>query len=189
MKPTRDLTLYPITATETLSALHSTAVAIVSDPDLAGSTDGLAVMYAKDFLEQPGIRAQLAVFLDRVQPKPQPPILENMPSDELQRLVKLAIWDPSIRRRPNELNLYQIKFKGISKRGSHVYDCNEPYASQVRIYVRMMRDGLRVELNEDNFEHARMTEPDPQPSSYSSSEPVSATMAWWNGVVERWKNL
>lgn len=183
----RDIVKNPFTADELIhavarAALNATPHQIVYPPP--PEDDGLALLYTRKFLEQEGVQPQLRRFLETIQPKPEHPALGKLDKKELQSLMKDA--HPGHQTNPK---IWDFEFRGVSSRGSYVYDVNNRMASYVRVYVRREPDGSsRAEFYEDNFELPKRGSK-VEPVSAQKTEPVSATLKWWQRVVEKWRSL
>jgi len=177
----RDVTVQPFTVDEIIDALR---VAGANATALKCEDDAYAIFLLRDFLDDPDLQVRLKIFLDKAQPKRKTPELEHLNGQQVKYLLETARGEVHTKggwRAPSDLTVVSFGFKGISNRGSYVYDLNEGYNSSARLYVRVdPNDGLwRGEVNEDNFDLPRYV-PEPQ----LNDEPVSATMGWWSKLIQ-----
>lgn len=175
----RNITVYPITAEEVREVVGRARDAVGNDTQMGdndtqmGGVDGLALGYLINFLEDERIQLELRRFLEKAQPRLVVQNLDTLDDDTLRKLRNSAYGVAD-----RDRYLFDVKFRGISDRGSYVYD-----SSRERIYVRIVDGELRGEINEDNF---AIKEPCPAPLVIK--EDVEAPVSGLGRLWQDWKN-
>ena len=178
----RNITIHPITVAEVCDVVKRTSAKLDDDTSI-GSVDGLALGYLMNFLEQKWTQKNLLVFLETAQPKLKVEGLDTLDKETVQRLWAGAYGLCSRDKNPI---VHTMEYRGISDRGSHVYDCSKRSVCS-RVYVRIMDSKLRGEINEDNFS---IKEPCPPLVSQIGAHdvdmeaPASGIGRWW----QTWRN-
>lgn len=146
----RNITVNPITVEEVREYLGRQREKI-GDDTIIGGTDGLIAAYLINYFEAKRVQDDLHRFLEEVQPKLEVSGLDALSKKDLEALWRGAYSTSGVRLHKDHSIWGDIEYRGVSKRGSHVYDVNVGYNSQARIYVRIVDGKLRGEVHEDNF--------------------------------------
>lgn len=171
----RSLSLNPIVVVEVESALQKAIEETyperaIDEPDMA------ALQLLQSFLEKPNIRSALHAHLEEKQPRPMNDSLNNLDLKTLDVLHTNAFAN-------NGRGVFNFTYRGVSSRGSHVYDLNSGYLSEERLYIRILDGVLRGEVNEDNFiiKHPNLLS--------SNEEPISSIGQWLNNWWSEWRKV
>ena len=149
----------------------------------AESNDEMKVVLA--FIERSQVERSLRAYLEELEPPPTNKFGTQLTSEELLPLLKTALNTNYSRERQN---IYGSTYRGISSRGSFVYDIDRlSYDNPTRLYVRIDELGFRGEMNEDDFAHPRYHAPNLRPQEVVRiDKPVSATMTFFDRLASFW---
>ena len=167
----RDITAHPITVEEVRTALANKREELDPDKIPMGGIDDVALSYLMNFLENKNVQLELHRFLEKAQPKRVSTGLDNLDANAIQKLLN---------KRGSHDHVYDLKYKGVSERGSHVYDTHRQ-----RVFVRIVDGELRGELDEDNFA-TRAVDNTPLVIKSDVEEPVSGIGRLWQDLKRGW---